>query len=168
MKNPQNMNPFELRKLAREKGFEVDKTATKAQLLDLLGIKKKGKPSWKPAGTLEVFQKKPGFRYRWCDKDPQNIQRKVAEGWRHVNRETGLPVEHENPDGETLTSSTEYRELVVMALPEDVAQERDAYFREKTRAQTVSLKDRLQDDLDDAAKAHGAPRAKAEGTIVIE
>ena len=82
--------------------------------------------------------------------------------------ETGLPAEHENPDGKPLTSSTEYRELVVMALDEEIAQARDAYFREKTRAQTVSLKDRLQDDLDDAAKAHGAVPARAEGKIVIE
>lgn len=160
------MSIIELRKLCKDRGVKWELTDKKSDLLTKLGFEnKKGKPTWKPAAKLSVVNKQAGFRYRWCDKDQLNISRKTEEGWVFANKDTGLPVEHDNPDGNPLTSATEYRELVVMALDEETAQARDDYFKEQTLKQTVGLKDRLRKDLEDAApEGHRAP---AEGTIII-
>lgn len=170
MKSIMKMNPFELRAELRKKGIDASKKATKPELLELLGVKqeKKGKASWKPAQKLDVRNKQEGFRYRFRDRDSQNIQRARAEGWEFVNPITGIPGDHVDPEDaqKDLTSTTEYRELTLMALPEDIAQARDEHFKELTRKQTVGLKDRLQGDLDkDAPEGH---RTSATGTIVID
>ena len=121
---------------------------------------KKGKISWAPATALEA-QKIPGCRTRWTNKDPMNLQRKESEGWVHVHADKGLKAEHEHPEdihsGKPMTSVTEYRELTLMALPEEVAQARDAYFTERTDAQSASLVRNLKEDMakDGEARVHG-------------
>lgn len=121
---------------------------------------KKGKASWAPATALTA-QKIPGHRTRWTNKDPVNMQRKEAEGWRAVHKDNGLVSEHEHPEdiasGKPLTSVTEYRELVLMALPEEVAQAREDYFTARTDAQSAGLVSNLKKDLakDGGAAVHG-------------
>ena len=122
--------------------------------------KKKGRPSWKPAGRLSMMSKLKGFRYRWCNNDADNIYRKQREGWDFVNPVTGITAEHEHPnetgDGSPMTSTPEYRELVAMALPEDVAKERDAYYAEQTDRQAAStLSDLKRDAKDLGGEVHG-------------
>lgn len=136
------------------------------------GPKKKGNSTWKPAQKLEVRNKKKGFRYRWCDKDPANIQKKLAEGWVVATKDSGTKADHVVPgvtgDGKAPTSVTEYRESVLMVLPEEVAQARDRFFQEQTDKQTTGLKDRLQADLDQSADTEGGFRTRAHGKLVIE
>ena len=71
---------------------------------------KKGKATWRPAQKLEVRNKKTGLRYRMCDKDPENLSRKQAEGWFFANKETGGKAEHVKPgdvaDGKEQTTAT--------------------------------------------------------------
>jgi hypothetical protein len=171
-------SPPQLRKILRERGvttFEdgrpITNRAKKPELLKLLGFepKKTGKPTWAPAQKLTLKNKREGFRYRWCEKDSQNLQKKEAEGWVYANAETGAPAEHVNPGDSTPTTSTqEYRELVAMALPEEIGEARDEYFRALTEKQTSGLKGQLQGDLDEAARKHGGYRASATGQIVID
>lgn len=129
---------------------------------------KKGKPAWKPAAMLDVVEKKDGFRMRWASSDKLNLQRKQSEGWVFANKETGITAEHEHPektgDGHSMTSITEYRDLVLMAIPEDLAKARDEYFEEKTNAQTANLKKDLEEDIDST----GVKSAPVHGKIVIE
>lgn len=120
---------------------------------------KKGKPSWKPATALTA-QKIPGHRTRWVNKDPMNIQRKEAEGWAIVDPNQGLRSEHEHPEdltsGKPVTSTIEYRELVLAALPEETAQARTEYFEAQTDRQTAALKQKLTDELAEGpAEVHG-------------
>ena len=125
--------------------------------------------SWKPAQMLTVKNKHPEYRYRWRDKDRQNIQKAEAEGWIHVNPITGLPGDHENPgDQESMTSTTEYRELTLMALPEETAQARDEYFQERTDSQTRGLKRQFQRDLAEQAEKQGADVPETYGKITID
>lgn len=127
---------------------------------------KKGKPTWKPAAMLDVTSPVKGFRTRWCSNDPLNIQRKKAEGWVMATEVNGIDTEHEHPektgDGHSLTSVTEYRDLVLMALPEELGKARDEYFNEKTEQQTRGLKR----DLEEEVESGGA--AQVHGKIVIE
>lgn len=128
---------------------------------------KKGKPSWRPASMLDVPDKMPGFRPRWCSNDPLNLQRKKAEGWIPATEINGIRMTHDHPDkmgdGHPLTSVTEYRDMILMALPEDLAEARDEYFQQKTDAQTGSLKINAEEE---AAKT--GPDARVHGKIVIE
>lgn len=107
--------------------------------------KKTGKKSWRPAQMLHTMNEKPGYRYRWCDKDPANLDKKKAEGWEFV----GTP-QTDKPDascaadsdidyaGNGLTSITEYRELVRMRLDEETALARDEYYNNITDMQTAT------------------------------
>jgi hypothetical protein len=176
---PGDMRQPQLLKECRERGIthlkdgtKIDRTAKREPLLEALGFpaKKKGRATWKPAQKLQVHKKDPGFRYRWRENDAQNIQRAVAEGWEFVNPITGIPGEHQDPgDGQqSLTSTTEYRELKLMALPEEKAQARDEYFQERTDIQTTGLKDRFQDDLDNEAQRQGGYKSKVSGKITID
>lgn len=129
---------------------------------------KKGKSTWRPAAMLDVNNKPKGYRLRWCDKDPMNIQKKEAEGWIHATSINGFKTEHEHPgktgDGMPLTSVTEYRDMTLMAMPEEIAQARDEYIREQTERQTVELKE----DLKGSLRNPNGPSAETYGKIVIE
>lgn len=133
-----------------------------------LGRPKKGKPTWKPAAMLDVAEKVPGFRLRWASNDSLNLQRKQSEGWVFATEITGVDAKHDHPektgDGHSMTGVTEYRDLVLMALPDDLAEARDAYFIEKTDLQTRDLKRNLEKDL---ANEDGKS-ASIHGKIVIE
>lgn len=127
--------------------------------------KKKGASSWAPAQKLKV-PPIPGFRQRWVDKDPANVQKKQAEGWDFDNKS-----EHsyrEQQDGKNLSTVNEYRELVLMKIPEEVAQERDAYFQAITDRQTIGLKEDLDKQMQSEAARDGKPGVRARGRIVIE
>ena len=127
---------------------------------------KKGRLSWRPAHRLELVKKTPGFRYRFCNNDPDNLEQKYNEGWRLVNRTTGAMAEHYQEYAQ-ITGGLTYRGMVVMALPEELGKARDEYHDRKTRAQTASIKTKLQAQMDGAADATGAPRAKVDGRVTI-
>lgn len=127
--------------------------------------KKKGKISWKPAKRMELIQKTPGFTYRWCDKDPFNIQKKEADGWSIASKVRGNEANNGAPQG---TSITEYRELVLMAIPDEEYAAHREYFHEKTLKQTVGLKKKLAGDVADGAATSRSSTAPIHGSIVID
>ena len=116
--------------------------------------KKKGKSSWAPANRLTVANKQEDFRYRFVDQDAMNVQRKQAEGWQFVNRSTGIPGEHIRPghvgDDTPIDGAMTYRDLVVMGLPEELAQERDAWVAERTDQQERDIVKNLKRQAEDA------------------
>lgn len=133
---------------------------------------KKGRQSWRPAKRLSIRGQTPGFRLRWANKDPANIQKKLAEGWVPANKTNGINVEQEFPglvhDGSPLSGCPEYRDAVLMALPEETAQERTAYFAEQSAKQIRAVKDRAQAENDANARKYGArPTSLRGGELVI-
>lgn len=139
----------QLRKLATDNGIKVHGKGREVIETELANrgvdpeTPKKGRPSWAPARMLDLNGKKNGYRYRWCDTDPANIRKKLAEGWVFVNRETGHPVEHDDPNlmhgGATPDGALQYRDVIAMALPEETAQGRDAYYREINERQLAQV-----------------------------
>ena len=113
--------------------------------------KKVGKKSWKPAKMLDVLDKVAGYRYRWCDKDPASLDKKQAEEWQFVkgrtaklDASTDAAKDIEGAD-KSLTSITEYRELVLMRLDEETAEARDEYYNNLNNKQAaVSPKERVK------------------------
>ena len=93
---------------------------------------KKGNSSWKPANITDVVNKDPGYRYRWVNKDPDNMAKKAAEGWETVSGLQGDKVAAEGElrinDGRNVTSTHEKRDVILQRIPEELAQQRDAYY----------------------------------------
>lgn len=131
-------------------------------------VRKKGKPSWRPAAKLQLIDKKPGFRYRWCEQDPDNLERKKAEGWVFAHELHGMDAEPEpGVDAAPVKGAKTHRELVLMALPEDMAKARAEYFEEQTKRQTTGTKELLEEQMRNNPKRKGAS-AHASGEIRIE
>jgi len=137
------MNIQELRKLAKERGINSFQKSAR-ELENELFPKKRGAVSWKPARRLDVRNKDENFRYHWADK--KNVDKKQYEGW-----EVAPSEEHADPNlidgGKSIDSTTSFRELILMRMPEELAQERDAWVAERTRSQTAGLKHTLEHDL---------------------
>ena len=138
-----------------------------------LAEKKSGTPSWRPATNLNVRNKEPGRRYRWTLNDQAHIERKLEERWYFANPEIGgASAEHTSShvsDGKPLDSTKTYRELVLMAIDESDAKEREAFYQAKTQRQTAGLKKELETSNRTEAGKHGAAQiAPIHGRIVIE
>ena len=125
---------------------QVIEARTAKRLAELMAKRKaKGNKSWKPAILLDVPIKEAGFRYRWRLKDPDNVQRALQEGWEVVQKKTGHKGPAVDPvidiiddTGKLKTSLTEFRELILMRLPEDIAVERDEYYEIQTESQNIT------------------------------
>jgi hypothetical protein len=75
------------------------------------------------------------FTYRWVNTDRANLAKKQAEGWEVVNKNDGSNTEHERAneltDGAPLTDTlTEYRDLVLMKMPKELADARNDYYKQ--------------------------------------
>lgn len=125
------------------------------------GTPKKGSATWAPAARMATFDKKPGWKYRFCADDPDNLDRKQTEGWQIVNKTTGVPGEFNEEHNQT-SGARKHRELILCAMPEETFEARQAYYRELTDRNTAALKKNLQSDLSKEGKA------VAEGSIVIQ
>ena len=152
----QDMSYGQIKRLAESRGLNTRGKGREALVMELaeVGVTSeapKGRRSWAPARMLDLNGKMPGFRYRWVDVDPSNIRKKLAEGWQFVNKETGHPVEHQDPGlmhgGTAPDTSVRYRDVVAMALPEETGQARDEYFREINERQIAGVNRAASDKM---------------------
>lgn len=120
---------------------------------------KKGNSSWKPASVLDVIGKEPGYRYRWSNKSPDNLAKKMTEGWETVSGTQADKSEHISKrieDGKPLTSVREKHDCILQRIPEETALERDTYFNEKTARHTAGLTSHLKKEIGkEGAAMHG-------------
>lgn len=112
-------------------------------------VAKKGSRSWAPAAPLGIKAKDPSNRLRWVHAEPANMLKKRAEGWEQAN--VGDAV-HDRPNGVESGSGTpagvlEYRDMVLMKMPEEMAREREAYYRNASQEQVSGLKTRAKRDI---------------------
>jgi hypothetical protein len=112
-------------------------------------VAKKGNRSWRPAAPLGIKAKDPSNRLRWVHAEPANMLKKRAEGWEQAD--VGDAV-HDRPNGVESGSGTpagvlEYRDMVLMKMPEEMAREREAYYRNASQEQVSGLKTRAKRDI---------------------
>lgn len=137
---------------------------------------KKGRTSWKPSSLNEFNNKEPGFRYRMVRKDPENLSRKAQEGWETVSAIQSPETEHVLPgrmhDGKSLTSVNEGRDWILQRIPEELAQERDAYYNNENQRRVAGLTSHLKREIKNKggdAPVHGEITISSRsGTQVIE
>lgn len=123
---------------------------------------KKGKPSWKPASVTDVTDKEPGYRYRWSNKMADNLAKKAQEGWETVSGLTSDGAKAVDDGrintGQKMTGVNEKHDVILQRIPEELAQERDAYYRDKTQKQTLGLTAHFKNEIRDKggnAPVHG-------------
>lgn len=121
---------------------------------------KKGNSSWKPASLNEFKDKEDGYRYRMSRKDPVNLQKKRDEYWENVGGIQSPQTSHDAPNkiehGKPLTSVYEGHDWVLQRIPEEIAQERDAYYNAETERRTSGLTAHIKKEMaKDGATAHG-------------
>lgn len=119
---------------------------------------KKGVKSWTPAAVTDVTNKEEGYRYRWVNKDPDNLAKKKAEHWEYVDSTSdsatapGVRMGDEN----NLTSVYEKRDVVLMRIPEEIAQGRDEYMNKKADSRIAAVTKQTKADLEkEGAVMHG-------------
>lgn len=121
---------------------------------------KKGNSSWKPASVTDVANKEPGYRYRWSNKDPSNLQKKEAEGWETVSGITSdqtAPVDSNRiQDGKSISSVHEKHDVILQRIPEETAQGRDQYYNGEAERRVSGLTAHIKKDLGkEGAGSHG-------------
>lgn len=128
------------------------------------GAVKKGRRSWDTTDMLAVHNKEDGFVYRWERNDSTQIERQKSLGWEVVSDNNSRAVHESEADGGKPVDTTKtFRELILMRLPQEDAQERRDYFKERADEQVRGLKREAQRDMDRLGND-----AKVRGSILIE
>lgn len=111
-------------------------------------VTKKSGVKWAPAKLLDTISGLDfnNYTYRWVNRDDANIVKKKAEGWEVASTLKGDAIEHKRPglldDGSNMNPSiTEYRELLLMKLPNHLAEARKSYYEEMTASTVSGIKD---------------------------
>ncbi len=96
--------------------------------------KRKPTTPWKPANIIDMVEKhrRPGFRPRWVRVD--QVDKKTAEGWNIIIGKNQQDVSHERTiiDGKPLDGTVRKRGLILMEMPEEMAQARAEYHKNLT------------------------------------
>lgn len=99
-----------------------------------VGEKKKPTTPWKPANIIDVATKfkKPDFRLHWARTD--QIDKKITEGWELVRSERPEDISPERAiiDGKSPDGTVRKRNLILMQMPEEMAQARAEYHKNLT------------------------------------
>jgi len=100
---------------------------------------------WAPPSRLEAPEAPDGYRHRWIrtalrgDEDKMNVHEKLREGWEPVRADeySGSDfavIEDGNHAGVIGNGG-----LMLARIPEETAQERTAYYRDRTREQMTAV-----------------------------
>lgn len=112
---------------------------------------KKGNTSWRPHRTLNVKKRTEGKRLRWVNTDPANIEKKQVEGWVFAQNED---TAHDRPKGvdhgKQIGSLKQYRDLVLMEIPEETAVARNEYYSDVTKRQSAGVTKQVKDKIGQA------------------
>ena len=81
--------------------------------------------------------KKRGMRVHWFRKNDESQEKRIQQGWTPCDaKDYGLKAKLLGEAGDLDTTVTR-RELILMEMPEEVGQQRDAYIKHKTDRQTA-------------------------------
>lgn len=133
---------------------ELQERMAKAREVRMANIEaKKEKPTtpWKPAKKLDIPAdlKDPNFIYRFVNsKTEGNEIKKRQEGWEFDDiilskmQERGLlPARRALNDGTPLATTYTIREMVLMRIPKEMAESRNAYYRDRGNRASRGFKD---------------------------
>jgi len=123
------------------------------------GDAKKGNRSWTPP-TGEVIEKEPGWGYRWTAES--EIPVRLQEGWELVKARPGQPTFQNGKDrtfgGIPLDTVVARKNTVLMRMPQDMVDQRNAYWNKRAYAQKNSLQQKTR-EFADGGELYGSIRS---------
>lgn len=111
---------------------------------------------WAP-DIFKLKKTRSGFRVRFCDPDPENIESKLNEGWviaDCVNYGLSPHEEHGH--------IVKKKGMILMEIPETRARQREVYMKNLTDKRTLGDK-----ELEDAQTQAEASSGEAAGSTVV-
>jgi hypothetical protein len=100
---------------------------------------------WRPAATLPDPTPQPGYVFRWIrnailgQADPTNMSGKLREGWEPVRAEDHPEMMLEA----SKSGNLEIGGLVLCKAPEELTEQRNAYYNKQAKAQMDSVDNTL-------------------------
>lgn len=130
---------------------------------------KKGRASWSRRNILHVYAPDGKYRYKWVNGDPNNVR-----DYREMGYEIA-PVDQEHhatnrdvTEGKPLTSGDNRREMVLMRIPREIAEEYDRERAIEAKRPVAALHQTLQTDFQNAlGSVGGAGMAPLRGGVKI-
>ena len=141
------------------------------KVTDKIPAKKKARSVWKPANIIEIPErfKDPNFRYRCVNfKHEGRVMQKENEHWEvdkyivpKMRAEGYFGVSQSSlQDGRPMDDTLRFRELIVMRIPKEIAEERKAYY-----AGLDAMKNQLGNEDDDL---HAKTGGRSYGDIKVK
>ena len=97
---------------------------------------------WAP-DYLRLTRKNPGFRCKWVRQD--NVERMLYQGWTVCDpKDYGALTDKNIQDVVPINNRIQRRELILMEIPEEMAEQREAYLERQNSAALVSANSRAK------------------------
>ena len=101
---------------------------------------------WTPPNDLDTPEPPEGYQYRWvrgnirADDDSMNVIKRQRQGYEVVSAEEVKSLGLDGKEGGRHAGAATVGDLVLMKVPVEVAEQRDAFYRGKSK--------RLQESVD--------------------
>lgn len=101
--------------------------------------------AWTPPQTLPSPNPEKGWVFRWVrtsmmgQSDPTNSSAKFREGWEPVKAENHPELMYQADPNTRFKGNVEIGGLLLCKAPEEMAQQRDAYYRNVTQSQMEAV-----------------------------
>ena len=103
------------------------------------------KREWAPPSLLPEFKKQPGWAYRWVrislanDADNLNVSSKMREGWEPVKHSEHPEIQLPASADSRFKDSVEVGGLLLCKMPQEMVDQRNAYYRQKAEGQAKAV-----------------------------
>ena len=104
---------------------------------------------WQAPETLPEPDKQPGFAYRWIrvsmlnSPDPRNLSGKLREGWEPVRAEEQPKFKLLVDPDSRFKDNIEIGGLLLCKTPQELVDQRTAYYDQQTQSQTDAVDNSL-------------------------
>ena len=104
---------------------------------------------WQAPELLPEPDKQPGFAYRWIrvsmlnSADPRNLSGKLREGWEPVRAEEQPKFKLLVDPDSRFKDNIEIGGLLLCKTPQELVEQRTAYYENQTQAQTDAVDNNL-------------------------
>ena len=100
---------------------------------------------WRPPSRLDAPQAPAGFKYRWIraevmvSEDKKNVSARMREGYEPVRLEELGDFEAPTVEDGAMKGVVTVGGLLLAKIPEEIVEERNAYFSQQTRDQQEAV-----------------------------
>ena len=104
---------------------------------------------WRPPSRLDAPEPPAGYQYRWIraevmgQEDKKNVASRMREGYEPVRLEELGDFDAPTVEDGTMKGVVSVGGLLLAKIPEEIVEERNAYFAQQTREQQESVDNNL-------------------------